>query len=197
MDRTENKKILDFFMDDSPWYEKIIQKKKTIEKMPSIEKKHETIPSDEVIIKKEPCEEKVSIIEVQQESHNAIDFDKEFGEVDYAVLKAIAYGFKTISQISKALQIRTMVVEKHVYKLMKDGDLKYFQNCVLTSMGKSAIENFEKKNPDIWKPIDDYILSVIENEKERRVYFQKILDTALLISAIILILLIIYYSILS
>lgn len=117
--------------------------------------------------------------------------------MDYAILKAIAYGFKTINHISKALQIRTMVVEKHVYKLMKEGDIKYFQNCVLTSIGKSAIENFEQKDPEVCRPIDDYIASVIENEKERRIYFQKILDVALLISTIILILLIIYYGILS
>lgn len=197
MDRTENKKIMDFFMDDSPWYEKIIPKKKTTEKMPGIEEKHETISSDDVILKKEPYVETKSRIEIQQGSHDAIDSDKEFGEVDYAILKAIAYGFKTINHISKALQIRTMVVEKHVYKLMKEGDIKYFQNCVLTSIGKSAIESFEQKNPEVCRPIDDYIASIIENEKEKKIYFQKILDMALLISTIILILLIIYYSILS
>lgn len=127
---------------------------------------------------------------------DAIDIsEKEFGELDYAILKSITYGFENIKQISKALQIRTMIVERHVYKLIKEGFIKYFQNCVLTSKGKYAIEEFEKNNPeDVWKPIDEFILSVIEHNKEKKVKLQKMIDIALLISSVTLIILIIYFG---
>lgn len=120
--------------------------------------------------------------------------EKKFGEVDYAILKSITYGFKNIKEISKVLQIRTMIVEKHVYNLTKAGFIKYFQYVMITSEGKQAIDEFEKNNPEnVWKPIEEFILSAIEHNKQKRLMLQKMIDIALLISVALLIILIIYY----
>jgi hypothetical protein len=143
--------------------------------------KQEISPPEEATMTKEP-----------------VVHEKGFGEVDYAILKSITYGFKDIKQISKALQIRTLVVEKHVYDLIKEGFLKYFQYAVITSKGKDAIFDFEANKPeDVWKPIDEFIVSVIEYNKERSLKFHKMIDIVLLISMIILIILIIYFGIFS
>ena len=118
--------------------------------------------------------------------------------MDYAILKSVTFGFKTIKEISEVLQIRTMVIEKHIYKLIQDGFIKYFQYCVITSSGKQAIEDFVKNNPeDVWMPIDEFILSVIEQKKERNLKFQKMVDLILLISMIVLIVLIIYFGLIA
>ncbi len=181
MDRTEDKKVLDILMDDSLWLKKIRKEKETQ--------------------KEQEIEEKIEVsspAEVNKDSFTADIHEKGFGEVDYAILKSITYDFKTIRQISSALQIRTIVVEKHIYDLIKEGFIKYFQYCVLTSKGKSAIEDFEKNNPeDVWKPIDDFIVSIIERKKTQNLKIQKIIDMILLISIIILIILIIYFGIFS
>jgi hypothetical protein len=182
MVETDDKKILDFFLDDSTW-EKIPEKK--------IEKKHKI---DQPTENKEPDASKILTKE-------DIDKDKDreeekFGEVDYAILKSVTYGFKTIKEISGALQIRTMVIEKHIHRLIKDGLIKYFEFCVITSKGKETIEDFMKNNPeDIWQPIDEFIASVVLKKKERNFEFQKMIDRILLISIIVLILLIIYFGI--
>jgi len=174
MDKTNDKKVLDFLMDDGTWEK--IPGKKTVQKQQEIEKQKQDVSSSDKIT----LENKKS--------------ENEFGEVDYAILKSVTLGFKTIKEIAEALQIRTMVIEKHIYKLIQDGFIKYFQYCVITSRGKEAIEDFVKNNPeDVWMPIDEFILSVIEQKKERNLKFQKMVDLILLISMIVLIVLIIYF----
>ncbi|MFZ3168027.1 MAG: hypothetical protein WA130_10475 [Candidatus Methanoperedens sp.] len=180
MDKTNDKKVLDFLMDDGTWEKtpgkKIVQKQQEIEKQ-----KQEVSSSDKIT-----------------ENRKTDVSEDEFGEVDYAILKSVTFGFKTIKEISEALQIRTMVIEKHIYKLIQDGFIKYFQYCVITSSGKQAIEDFVKNNPeDVWMPIDEFILSVIEQKKVRNLKFQKMVDLILLVSMIVLIILIIYFGLIA
>ena len=206
MEKKQDKKVIDLFMDDSIWLKKVIKKEKTSESQKTVEKeqkfevKPEISPPEEVAPGKEPIIDEKKLIKKKNYEYQepAATSEKGFGEVDYAILKSITYGFKEIKQISKALQIRTLVVEKHVYALIKEGYLKYFQYAVITSKGNEAILYFESNNhEDVWKPIDEFIVSVIENTKERSLKFQKTIDMILLISMIILIILIIYFGIFS
>ncbi|MCZ7400080.1 MAG: hypothetical protein O8C62_10490 [Candidatus Methanoperedens sp.] len=196
----QDNRVLDFFMDDSQWLEKIIKGKKKPEKERKTEGKPAIIPPEDIRPRKDSTlEDKNKLTEAgTYENHDTAGSDeKQFGEVDYAILKSIAYDFKSTTQISKALQIRAAVIEKHIFKLIKNGFIKYFQYCVLTSKGKDAIIEFEGNNPeDVWRPIDEFIVSVVEHNKENKVKLQKMIDTALLISIIILIILIIYFGVL-
>jgi len=188
-DKSQDNKVIDLFMDDSIWLNKISKKEKYIEKE---QKKEERL-------EERPVERLEKIVEKKQEgTEKETDSETGFGEVDYAILKSITYGFEDIRQISSALQIRTVIVEKHVFSLIKEGFLKYFQLVVLTSKGKDAILDFETNSPeDVWKPIDEFIASFKERKKERSLKIQKILDIVLLIAMIILIILIIYFGIYS
>lgn len=198
MDKTKDKEVLDFLMDDGTWEK--TPGKKTIQKSQEIGMPKVSQPDK--IIENRKSEKMGHINEVAKEFTNEdvgkTDTDvseNEFGEVDYAILKSVTFGFKTIKEIAEALQIRTMVIEKHIYKLIQDGFIKYFQYCVITSRGKQVIEDFVKDNPeDVWMPIDEFILSVIKQKKERNLKFQKMVDLILLISMIILIVLIIYFG---
>lgn len=201
MDSSLDKKVMDLFMDDSIWINKIKKKEKIVEKEQRVEEAEEIVrdsPHEEsapasIVDKKKLIKEK----RIQTPEKEAPD-EKGFGEVDYAILKSITYGFKEMKQISGALQIRTLIVEKHVYALIKEGYLKYFQYAVITSKGEDAIIDFENNNPeDVWKPIDEFILAVMENKKERSVKMQKMIDLFLLIAMIVLIILIIYFGLFS
>ncbi|VVB55871.1 Uncharacterised protein [uncultured archaeon] len=183
MDKTNDKKVLDFLMDDGTWEK--TPGKKIVQKQQEIEKQKQEVSSSDKITE-------------NRKSENTDVSENEFGEVDYAILKSVTLGFKTIKEISEVLQIRTMVIEKHIYKLIQDGFIKYFQYCVITSRGKQAIEDFVKNNPeDVWMPIDEFILSVIEQKKERNLKFQKMVDLILLVSMIVLIVLIIYFGLIA
>ena len=206
MDKTNDKEVLDFLMDDGTWEK--TPGKKIVQKLQEIGKPKVSQPGK--IPENRKSENMGHINEVAKEFTNE-DIDKkdinktdtdvsenEFGEVDYAILKSVTFGFKTIKEIAEVLQIRTMVIEKHIYKLIQDGFIKYFQYCVITSRGKQVIEDFVKDNPeDVWMPIDEFILSVIEQKKERNLKFQKMVDLILLISMIILIVLIIYFGLIA
>jgi|GEM_PF-2305675 len=201
MDKSKDKEVLNFFMEDSPWIKpkdkKQKESKKPDEKI-SIDLHKAIIKQDEKINEKHD-----SITQVQKINENIYEEmdisdneDKGFGEVDYAILKSVTYGFKSINEIANALQIRNLVVEKHIYKLIKDGFIKYFQFCVITNQGKNAIEEFEKNNAeDVWKSIDEFIVLVIEMRKERNIKIQKTIDLILVISVIILIILVIYFGV--
>ena len=183
MEKTKDRKVLDFLMDDGTWEK--TPGKKIVQKLQEIGKPKVSQPG------KIPENRKSENIDKTDTDVS----ENEFGEVDYAILKSVTFGFKTIKEIAEVLQIRTMVIEKHIYKLIQDGFIKYFQYCVITSKGKQAIEDFLKDNPeDVWMPIDEFILSVIEQKKERKLKFQKMVDLILLISMIILIVLIIYFG---
>ncbi len=183
---SKDNELINFFMDDGLLFKK--QKTRKVKK--AIEEKENTIEI--------PQTSEVSVVEevtknVAEEEHK---ISKEgFGEVDYAILKAITYDFKTTKEIAKALKIRNVIIERHIYKLIKEGLVKYFQYAVLTSKGKLAIKNFENNPEDVWKPIDEYIVSVIKRNKERSLKFQRAIDFSLLVSVIILIILIIYFGI--
>jgi len=202
MDKTNDKKVLDFLMDDGTWEK--TPGKKIVQKQQEIEKQKQEVSSPDKITENQKSENmghvkvaKVLTKDIDAKTDTGVS-ESEFGEVDYAILKSVTLGFKTIKEISEALQIRTMVIEKHIYKLIQDGFIKYFQYCVITSRGKQAIEDFVKNNPeDVWMPIDEFILSVIEQKKERNLKFQKMVDLILLISMIILIVLIIYFGLIA
>lgn len=203
MDTSSDKEVLNFFMEDSPWIKPkdIKQKvsKKQAEKILIETQKAEIGPDEEKKIKKQETIAQVQKIkELNFEGQDLTEYeDTGFGEVDYAILKSVTYGFKTINEIANALQIRNLMVEKHIFKLIKEGFIKYFQFCVLTSQGKNAMEEFEKNNhEDVWKPIDEFIVIVIEKKKERNINIQKTIDLILVISVIILIILVIYFGIL-
>jgi hypothetical protein len=136
-----------------------------------------------------------------KDSRDEKNMDKAIGmeieELDYAILKSIYYGFKTVRELAKALKIRPIIVEKHVYKHIKEGFLKYVDDAVLTSKGIGMISDFERvKSVEVWKPIDEYIVSVMDNRKKQKLRTYKIIDNLLLISMGILVVLIIYYGIL-
>lgn len=198
MDKTNDKKVLDFLMDDGTWEK--APGKKIVQKQQEIEKQKVSSPDNITENRKSENMEHINVTKVLTKYTDAkTDTDvseNEFGEVDYAILKSVTLGFKTIKEISDVLQIRTMTIEKHIYKLIQDGFIKYFQYCVITSSGKQVIEDFVKNNPeDVWMPIDEFILSVIEQKKERNLKFQKMVDLVLLISMIVLIVLIIYFGV--
>ncbi len=149
--------------------------------------------------------EKVGIEpEARPETVEAISAEVEavptvsIGEVEYAILKSIIYGYKTVKEISKTLQIKPIIIEKRINELIKDGYVKYFQHAVVTTRGHEQIELFETvKSRDTWVPIDDFIKSVSEKRKERSQKIHRIIDLALLVSIIILIILLIYFNVLS
>lgn len=199
MDKKKDKKVLDFLMDDGTW-EKIPGKK--IVQQPQRIEKPEVSPSETISENRKSqfigdISDAPKVLTKDIDTKTEADVpDNEFGEVDYAILRSVIHGFKTTKEIAEALQIRTMVIEKHIYKLIQDGFIKYFQYCIITSKGKQAIEDFVKNNPeDVWQPIDEFIVSVIEQKKERNSKFQKMVDLILLISMVVLIILIIYFGI--
>ncbi len=200
-DKEQDEKILEFFMEDGQWLDKKAPWKKNSASKKGSEIKAVAGPSRDITEKKDTDtgSENISIkTEAPAELEAGGNDELKFGELDYAILKSVNYGFKRINEIAGALQIRTPVTEKHIYKLIKDGLIKYFQYCVLTSRGKDAIVDFEKNNPeDTWKPIDEFIASVTERKKERNLKVLRTVDIVLLISVIILIFLIIYIWIFS
>ncbi len=194
-----DKKVLDFFMDDSTW-EKIPGKndrrRRADEKPEAVQ--HKETKRDKEQTDKESSSQGSITAAPKDETGEKIETDKEaeFGEVDYAILKSVTLGFKTIKEIADLLQIRTMVIEKHIYKLTKAGFIKYYDYCVITSKGKQAIEDYVKSSSeDVWRPIDEFIASVMEARKERNLKLQKLIDIILLISIIFLIMLVIYFGI--
>jgi hypothetical protein len=197
MDKTNDKKVLDFLMDDGTWEK--TPGKKIVQKQQEIEKQKQEVSSSDKITENMRHINVAKVLTKDTDIKTDTDIsENEFGEVDYAILKSVTFGFKTIKEISEALQIRSMVIEKHIYKLIQDGFIKYFQYCVITSSGKQAIEDFVKNNPeDVWMPIDEFILSVIEQKKVRNLKFQKMVDLILLASMIVLIILIIYFGLIA
>lgn len=194
MDKKKDTKVLDFLMDDGTWEK--MPEKKTVQKQQKIEKSQVYPPNKISETRKvDIAAQKELTKEDPDEKNETGDPENEFGEVDYAILRSVTYGFKNIKEIADALQIRSMIIEKHVYALIKNGYIKYFQYCIITSKGKQAIEDFVlNNNEDVWEPIDEYIVSVIEQKKARNLKLQKMIDMILLISMIVLIILIIYFG---
>lgn len=208
IDTKKDEKLLDFFMGDNLKIKEHFRKKPDKKPWKAQNKQMNEgdvhIPTGDAGISSDDknisLNDKGSAKETQIEDHvdmNVIDpGGKCPGEVDYAILKSISYGFKTNKEIARSLKIRSIIVEKHVYNLLKEGFIKYFQYAILTTKGKAAITGFEKDNSkDVWKPIDEYIISVIEYKNDRNLRWQKRIDTILLGSIIILIVLIIYFGV--
>lgn len=117
--------------------------------------------------------------------------------IDYAILKLLMIGTWTTPDIVNLLQIRALVIEKHIYELTREGFADFqLQHFIITSKGKEFIFSFERDNSiDLWKSVDDFIIRSVENRKERKIRFYKMVDFILLISMVILIILAIYVGI--
>lgn len=137
------------------------------------------------------------IIMVDDKDNNTMMKKGAMELVDYAILKSLTFGTWTIMDMVKLLQIRSLVVEKHIYELNKVGFVDFqLQQFIITSKGKDTVFSFEKDNPiNVWKPVDDFIMHSIENRKNEKIRFYKIVDFTLLIIMAFLIILIIYYVI--
>lgn len=119
------------------------------------------------------------------------------GEIDYAILKSMIYDVKTIRDMINILQIRTIVIEKHIYLLLKEGFVNFqLDNFTITEKGNDIVYLFERdKSESVWRPIDTFIISTMKQRKEQKLKTYKMIDMILLVSMIILIILIIYFGI--
>jgi hypothetical protein len=117
--------------------------------------------------------------------------------VDYAILKSLIIGTWTIPDIVNLLQMRTLIIEKHIYELTRGGFADFqSQHFVITPRGKEFIYSFERDNPiEVWKPVDNFITRSIENRKKGKIRLYKTVDIILLISMVILVILAIYFAI--
>lgn len=120
-------------------------------------------------------------------------------DVDYAILRSIKYVHtlnlndieKEIRNIASVLQLRVIIVEKRIYRLVKNGFVKFNDHCIVTQKGEDAISKFEQDSKE-WMTIDSFIVANMENKKERDLKTHKIIDKTLLTIMIILAMLVIY-----
>lgn len=118
-------------------------------------------------------------------------------KIDYAILKLLTIGTWTTSDIVNLLQMRTLIIEKHIYELTKVGFADFqSQYFVITQRGKESILSFERDNSaNMWKPIEEFIGHSVENRKKGKIRFYKTVDFILFISMVFLIILAIYVGI--
>ena len=116
------------------------------------------------------------------------------GGIDYAILRSVAYGIETITDISNILQIRTLTIEKHIYMLAKEGFVNFqLQHFIITSKGHDAIFSFEGDNSEnIWMPIEEFIISKMKQQREQKKKMYKMIDIILLVLMIVLIIYIVF-----
>ena len=116
------------------------------------------------------------------------------GDIDYAILKLVSYRAWVLAEIANILQIRTLTIEKHIYTLSKEGFVAFqLQNFAITKNGEGIIRNFERDSSiDKWKPIENFIVSSMDNRRSQKLKMYKILDFVLLLLMIVLIMSIIY-----
>lgn len=120
----------------------------------------------------------------------------EIGEIDYAILRSVSCRIDTIPLLNMILQIRTVILEKHLYLLTR-GELLNFQSghFKITERGTNTIDIEVPKdieNIDKIKKIDEFIVSTVEKQKKERIKTYKIIDISLIIITIVLIILILY-----
>ncbi len=120
----------------------------------------------------------------------------EIGEIDYAILRSVSCRIDTIPFLNRILQIRTMILERHLYLLSK-GELLNFQSghFKITEKGTNTIDieiPKDIKNVDKIKKIDEFIVSTVEKQKKERTKTYKIIDILLIIITIVLIIFILY-----
>ena len=117
--------------------------------------------------------------------------------IDYAILKLLTIGTWATSDIVNLLQMRTLIIEKHIYELTRGGFADFqSQYFVITQRGKESILSFERDNPsNVWKPVEEFIKHSVENRKKGKIRFYKTVNFVLLILMVILIILAIYFGI--
>ncbi len=116
------------------------------------------------------------------------------GEIDYAILISMTNGAETITDIANILQIRTLIIEKHMYMLLREGFVgSQLQHFTITPKGNDTILSFERENSgDVWVPINEFIMSVMKRRKDQKIKTYKMINIILLVSMICLIIFIIY-----
>lgn len=123
------------------------------------------------------------------------DAGREFNEVDYAILLAVSCGIVTVRDLSKRLQIKTLIIEEHVEKLISWRYLRFFKYLILTNRGRDAIASYEESEPEeVWQPIREFVFSVVEESKKHNVRMQMLVDRVLLVAVAVLIIFIIYFG---
>jgi hypothetical protein len=128
-------------------------------------------------------------------NENNIKNEPAIGEIDYAILRCVAYGVETIHDITEMLYIRTIIIERHAYRLIKEGFINFGLKLNITLKGNTTIALFEKDNPENrWRPIDEFIMYMIKQQKERKLAYYKAMNLISIISIIILTMLIIYFG---
>lgn len=117
------------------------------------------------------------------------------GEIDYAILRCVAYDINTIQDITHMLQMRTITVEKHMYILVKEGFINFQSNRFTIDLkGSDAASIFDRDNHDKCVPIDTFIISSIKRKKEQQLKTYKMIDSISIVLMIAIIILIIYYG---
>lgn len=137
-----------------------------------------------------------------------MDNEKEcketIGEIDYAILISLNYlrdlDIKNIEEeireLSDILQIRHIIVERHLYQLVKNGSIisnmeSEHNRYSLTQTGIYAISEFERCS-EAWIAIDKFIKTSIGNRKGQKIKNYKTIDKVLTIAAIVCIIFIAY-----
>lgn len=115
-------------------------------------------------------------------------------QIDYAILKSMYYGIKKISDMKDILEIRRIIIEKHVYILSKEMFVRFEKNYIVSSdKGNDAIDLFERDQPfDIWGKIDEFLIYSLKRKKEQKIRFFKMMDNVLAVLVIFMILYILY-----
>lgn len=120
----------------------------------------------------------------------------EIGEVDYAILRSVSCGIDTIPFLNRFLQIRTTILERHLYLLTK-GELLNFRSghFKITERGTNTINIDVPKDiesVDKFRKIDEFIVSTVEKQKKERIKTYKIINISLIILTIAIIIFILY-----
>lgn len=129
------------------------------------------------------------------------DIKEKVEDVDYAILKTMIYvnslNLKEIEdeirEVANILQIRVIIIEKRIYRMVKNGLMKFNGHCILTQKGKDVIGKFEQDSKE-WRSIDNFIISSMKDKKERNLKTRNIVDKSLLIVIIMLIIFLIYVT---
>ncbi len=116
------------------------------------------------------------------------------GQIDYAILKSMYYGIKKISDMKDILEIRKIIIEKHVYILSKELFIRFQNNyLVLADKGNDAIDLFERDQPfELWGKIDEFLIYSLKRKKEQKIRFFKMIDNVLAVLVISLIIYILF-----
>ncbi len=124
--------------------------------------------------------------------------ESNIGEVDYAILKSVNYLAhlnknldEEIREITNILNVRSIIIEKHIFLLIKNEFIAVNEKCQVAQKGEDAINEYEKNNEG-WIKIDNFIVNQIKNIKERSLKIYTMADKLLFVLIVLLTIYIIY-----